>query len=299
MGVSGASLPLPGRAYLERLAAPRRQGDLEPADAAGEVGSVVGGLGVRITLRFSKDAAQPRRIASVRWRSLGSLAATGPAEVLAELSVGRDEAEARAIGVADLLGPLGPDLPPAVVRAADRVLEALGLALDDGRAAASVMSPGMLVCRCLSVGDRAIRRAIRQGAEDIESIGLACAAGQGCHTCWPDLRELLDDERWRRRPPVGPLGPRHTHSTDPLLAAVEAIVRPLWRAQGVALGRIERDGGAVRLEITQVARGALASEIGAIALARHALRETIAEGLRVEPSPPVHRPEVPGPSGRS
>lgn len=293
MGVSGAPLPLPGRAYLERLAAPMRQGDLEPADAAGEVGSVVGGLGVRVTLRFSKGAAQPRRIASVRWRSLGSLAATGPAEVLAQLAVGRDEAEARAIRVADLLGPLGPALPPAVVRAADRVLEALALALDDGRAAASVLSPGMLVCRCLSVGDRAIRRAIREGAEDLETIGIACAAGQGCHTCWPDLRELLDDERWRRRPPAPPT------STDPLLAAVEAIVRPLWRAQGVTLGRIERDSDGVRLEITEVARGALASEIGAIALARHALRETIAEGLRVEPSPPVKRPEVPGPSGRS
>jgi len=297
--VSEASLPLPGRAYLERLAAPRRQGDLEPADAAGEVGSVVGGLGVRVTLRFSKDPASPRRIASVRWRSLGSLAATGPAEVLAEVAVGCDEAGARAIGAADLLGPLGPDLPPAVVRAADRVVEALALALGGGRAAASVMSPGMLVCRCLSVGDRAIRRAIRQGAEDIESIGIACAAGQGCHTCWPDLRELLDDERVRARPPVGPLGPRLPRSTDPLLAAVDAIVRPLWRAQGVTLGRVERGGDGVRLEILWVASGALASEIGAIALARHALRQTIAEGLRVEPCPPVHGSEAPGPSGRS
>jgi hypothetical protein len=90
MGVNEGALVLPGAAYLARLAAPRRRGDLEPADAGGEVGSVVGGLGVRVTLRYAKDPTPPRRIASLRWRSLGSLAATGPGEVLAEAAVGRD-----------------------------------------------------------------------------------------------------------------------------------------------------------------------------------------------------------------
>lgn len=296
--MSEGTLVLPGAAYLARLAAPKRRGDLEPADAGGEVGSVVGGLGVRVTLRYAKDPTAPRRIASLRWRSLGSLAATGPGEVLAELAVGRDGDEARAIVAADLLAPLGPGLPPAVVRAADRLLEALDRALSDGRAAADVMSPGLLVCRCLSVGDRAIRRAIREGAEEIESIGIACAAGQGCHSCWPDLRELLDEMRERGVPPMG-LRPRPPSSSDPLLAAVEAIVRPLWRAQGVTLGRVGRLGDVLRLEVRSIERDALASEIGAIASARHAVRETISEGLRVEPAPPGEGTEAPAPSRRS
>ena len=157
---------------------------------------------------------------------------------------------------------------------------------------------GLLVCRCLSVGDRAIRRAIREGAEEIESIGIACAAGQGCHSCWPDLRELLDEVRERGVPPMG-LRSRHPSSPDPLLAAVEAIVRPLWRAQGVTLGRIGRVGDVLRLEVRSIERDALASEIGAIASARHAVRETISEGLRVEPAPPGEGTEAPAPSRRS
>ncbi len=289
---------LPETPYLARLAAPKQQGDLEPADAGGEVGSVVGGLGVRVTLRYTKDPTPPRRIAALRWRSLGSRAATAPGEVLAELAVGRDVQDAATLAPADLLGPLGRNLPPAVVRAADRLLEAFGHALRGEGAAASVRSPGLLVCRCLSVGDRTIRRAIREGAEVVEALGIACAAGQGCHSCWPDLRELLDEVLHRGVSPMG-LRPGHPTFPDPLLAAIDAVVRPTWRAQGVTLGRVSRAGDVIRLEVAALERDALASEIGAIALARHVLRETISEGLRVEPGPPAEGPEAPAPSRRS
>jgi bacterioferritin-associated ferredoxin len=278
-------IPALSAAYLERLANPRGRGDLEPADLAGEVGSVVGGSGVRVTLRLAKDLAPPRRVAAARWRAFGSVAPFGPGSVLAERVVGLDVDAAAGTTPDDLLRPLGPHLPSAVARAAEHLAEALRRALrePDAAARAHVGAPGVLVCRCLGVGDRPIRRAIRGGALDVPAIGLVTSAGHGCHSCWPDLRTLLDEEAHPARGDVVP-APR---PEDALSRAVDALVRPVLRAQGLTLGaaRVAEDG-VVRLSLASAAADALASPIGAVALARHALREAISEDVRVEPEEP-------------
>ena len=261
--------------YLSRVAAPQGEGDLEPADLAGEAGSIVAGDGVRVMLRLAKDPAPPRRIAAARFRAMGSAAPRGPGAVLAERLIGLDVESARTLVADDLLEGFGA-VPAAVRGAAERLLEALRRALDDGQAAAHVGAPGVLACRCLAVGDREVRRSIREGAEDVPTIGIACAAGTGCHSCWPDLRTILDEERHRRDPP----DPRA--AAGGVEGAIAGIVGPLWRAQGVVLGRVQVEGLVVRLGVLRVESEALASPLGAVALARHALREALADNVRVE-----------------
>jgi bacterioferritin-associated ferredoxin len=267
-------------AYLARLVAPAGLGDLVPADLAGEVGSVVGGGGVRVMLRLAP--ARPGhapRVAALSFRALGSPAAHGPGAVLVERGTGATLSDLAALRRDDLLAPLGP-VPPAVTRAAERCLDALDHALTDGAAAARADAPGLLTCRCLGVGDREIRRAVARGATTVPMIGLDCAAGTGCHSCWPDLRALLletltDASAPGPRVPTPPSGPPSLH------AAIRALVAPIWRAQGVTLGEVATDGGAVRLGVAHSAPDAMASPIGAVALAQHALRETMDEGVRV------------------
>ena len=279
-------LPAFSDAYLERLVTQPFRGEFEPADAAGEVGSVVGGSGVRVTLRFAKGAGE-RRIASARWRAFGGLAAIGPGAALCERLVGLDDAGARAIAPASLLDGLGGPLPPPVERAATHLVEATALALSDaGSATASVRAPGVLVCRCLGVGDKPIRHAIRGGAHDVPSIGLVTSAGHGCHSCWPDLRALLDEETAPGRAP-DPSRPAGEAPPTPLERAIDALVRPTWRAQGVTLGSARVAGEVVLLSVASTAKDALASPVGAVAIARHALRETLSEGLRVELTSPA------------
>jgi bacterioferritin-associated ferredoxin len=305
--------------YLARLASPTGLGDLEPADRAGEVGSVVGGSGVRVTLRLVRSFLRTR-VTEAAFRPLGSAAARGPGAVLVERLAGLDVEKARHLRAVDLLLPLGDGLPDAVRRAAGSLIEALGRALDDGdggKQAADVMAPGVLVCRCLGIGDREIRRAIRRGADDVPAIGVDCAAGTGCHSCWPDLRALLDEtresERAREESPRTkvPASFRDDSATGPepsaaLLLAIDAIIRPLWRAQGIVLRGVRVGAGddansevsVVRLSIASIESQALASPIGAVALARHALRETLCDALRVElddgatASTPALRPDA-------
>ena len=285
-------LPALTPAYLERLISQPHRGEIEPADAAGEVGSVVGGSGVRVTLRFARGDG-PRRIASARWRAFGSLAAIGPGSTLCERLVGCDDEGALAVDAPSLLRGFGGPLPAPVARAATHLLEATALALSEsGPKTANVRAPGVLVCRCLGVGDRVIRHAIRGGALDVEAIGLVTSAGHGCHSCRPDLRAILDEETaGRDSSPAGREAPSPSKEGSPaaplLERAIDALVRPTWRAQGVALGAVRVEGEIVLLSVASIERDALASPIGAVAIARHALRDTLSEGMRVELAPPA------------
>ena len=56
-----------------------------------------------------------------------------------------------------------------------------------------------LVCRCLLVDERTVRRAIRGGARTIEAVGRACEAGTGCGSCQGLIEQMLDAEAERLR----------------------------------------------------------------------------------------------------
>ncbi len=53
----------------------------------------------------------------------------------------------------------------------------------------------MLVCHCKKVHCRTVRAAIRGGAEDVDSVGVACGAGTGCGGCRPLVGALVTQER--------------------------------------------------------------------------------------------------------
>ncbi len=52
--------------------------------------------------------------------------------------------------------------------------------------------PEQLICYCFQVTEKEIEDAIRiKGLKSTEEINEATQAGCGCHTCWPDLEEIL------------------------------------------------------------------------------------------------------------
>ena len=176
---------------------------------------MVGGLGVRVTLRYAKDPASPRRIA-VRALALPRQPRGDRArgEVLAEVRRrtrrgGRARDRRRR--------PARPPRPGSAARGrarrGPRSWRPSAARSPTAAAAASRHEPGpaRLPLPLASATARSDARSA-QGAEDIESIGIACAAGQGCHSCWPDLRELLDEER---EPAAGPAAAGRGRPRDP------------------------------------------------------------------------------------
>src|SRR5262245_8398891 len=221
--------PLPAP-YVDHLVSPRGVGDVTLAQAAGEVGSMVGGGGVRVTLAW-RDAGRGRAvIGEAQARVFGSHALVAPASALTEHVIGLDAAAAAAVTPDDIVrlltgpSPDAPQLPQIVARACESVVEAWHRALGTaGRGRpADPLGMGVLVCRCLGVGDRQVRQAIRQGARDPEAVGDRCRAGTGCRSCRPDIWTLIDEET--SSDPVAP-----TASLPPIARIVWARGLPLLR----------------------------------------------------------------------
>jgi assimilatory nitrate reductase catalytic subunit len=67
-------------------------------------------------------------------------------------------------------------------------------ALLSGRVPQGGREQGAIVCSCFQVGLQTICSVIRAGADSVESIGRACAAGTSCGSCRSELRSLLERE---------------------------------------------------------------------------------------------------------
>ena len=56
----------------------------------------------------------------------------------------------------------------------------------------------MIICQCNGVSDRAIRKAVRDGARvNRNEVVRACTAGMACGGCVPAIDEIIDAEQER------------------------------------------------------------------------------------------------------
>lgn len=55
----------------------------------------------------------------------------------------------------------------------------------------------MIICQCNGVSDRAIRKAVRDGAGNRNDVVRACTAGMACGGCVPAIEEIIDAEQER------------------------------------------------------------------------------------------------------
>jgi nitrite reductase (NADH) large subunit len=55
----------------------------------------------------------------------------------------------------------------------------------------------MIICQCNGVSDRAIRKAVRDGESDRNSVIRTCMAGTACGGCVPAIDEIIEVERER------------------------------------------------------------------------------------------------------
>ncbi len=268
-------IPLLPTPYVDHLLHPRGVGDVTLAQAAGEVGSMVGGGGVRVTLAW-REVGRRAVLDEVMARAFGSHALLAPASALVTAALGMHEEQAKALQARDLAsllrgpGAQAPALPAAVERGCALVAEAFlrALGVESAGRPADPLGVGLLVCRCLGVGDRQVRQAVREGARTPEQVGDRCRAGTGCRSCRPDLWTLIDEAV-----PLQPVA----GGGDP-----HPVARIVWLHGGRALGclgmrlrRVRVLDDAVEIAVEPARARPDTQEMGAVAIVRHLLRETV------------------------
>lgn len=266
--------------YVEHVVTPHGFGDVDHPNAAGEFGSMVGGFGVRVSLRYGSDGSSRTVIDQARARVFGSAGLVGPVSWLMDAVEGSTYERACQHDADEVLKALcdgnGHELPPAVHRGADFAVKALRRALGIAvHGQPADLERGILVCRCIGVGDRAIRAAIRGGARDPESLGEATGACTGCRSCRPDLMALIDEETREALPAPD-------EALHPVARICLATAGPVLRALGLPLEAAVVAEDAIGIRLGAPRPDACLSPPGAVALTRQLLRDTVAEDVRVE-----------------
>jgi len=176
---------------------PRNVGEIENPDAVGEVGSIICGDALRLTLRIDKKT---EKIIDAKFKTFGCASAIASSSALTEMIKGITVDEASRITNQDIANYLG-GLPEEKMHCSVMGMEALEVAIANYRGAPikkAMVGEERIVCKCFSVTDQKIIRAIKENnLKTVEEVTHYTKAGGGCGKCKPEIQKLLN-EFWEK-----------------------------------------------------------------------------------------------------
>ena len=162
-----------------------------PADARGETGNIKCGDQMLMLLAIKDDV-----ITDVRWKTYGCASAIASTSMLSETIKGMSIADAYNIKPEDLVEKLG-GLPENKIHCSVLGDKALRTAIDDylaktGRAGL-FKEEAVTICNCLSITDKDLEAAWRNGARTWDGLQAATKIGTVCGSCKTKALELLHE----------------------------------------------------------------------------------------------------------
>jgi len=170
---------------------PKNAGEIENPDAVGEVGSILCGDALKLTLRIDKNTG---KIVDAKFQTFGCASAIASSSVLTELIKGKTIDEALMINNQDIADYLG-GLPKEKMHCSVMGKEALEAAIANYRGEKKpVEVEGKIICKCFEVTEEKIRKvALENHLTTVEDVTNFTKAGGGCGSCIPAVEEILKD----------------------------------------------------------------------------------------------------------
>ncbi|HEX8947510.1 MAG TPA: Fe-S cluster assembly protein NifU [Dissulfurispiraceae bacterium] len=225
---------------------PKNVGEIENPDGIGEVGSILCGDALKLTLRVDKETG---RIVDAKFQTFGCASAIASSSALTELIKGKTLEEAMQISNQDIAEFLG-GLPQEKMHCSVMGREALEAAVADYRGEkVPTEEKEKVICKCFDVSEEKMRRvAIENHLTTVEEITNYTKAGGGCGACVPAIEALLRDIWSLRAVPEKPKGPRKLTNLQKIALIQDVIdkeIRPRLQADGGDIELIDVDGGRV------------------------------------------------------
>lgn len=251
---------------------PRNVGQLDTANAVGEVGSLACGDALKLMLVVDANEV----IVDAKFQTFGCASAIASSSALTEMVKGMSLTEAAKVTNEDIANFLG-GLPKEKMHCSVMGREALEAAIANYRGILLPMAEGEVVCECFGVTDVEVRRAIDEShLRTVEEITNFTKAGGGCGKCHDRLQELLDASVTQVKAKIIPLkGPRRLTNIQKIKLIedlFEREVRPTLKKDGGDIELIDVDGDTVIVSL----RGAC----GSCAKSRTTLKEYVEKKLR-------------------
>jgi len=256
----------------EHFLNPRNVGQIDDANAVGEVGSLACGDALKLMLKVDDKET----IVDAKFQTFGCASAIASSSALTEMVKGMSLQEAAKVTNEDIANFLG-GLPKEKMHCSVMGREALEAAIANYRGILLPKAEGEVVCECFGVTDLEVRRAIDEShLRTIEEITNFTKAGGGCGKCHDRLQELLDESVKQVKAKIIPLkAPRRLTNIQKIKLiedVFEREVRPTLRKDGGDIELIDVDGDTVIVSL----RGAC----GSCAKSRTTLKEYVEKRLR-------------------
>ncbi len=221
----------------EHFKNPRNVGELENPDAVGEVGSIICGDALKLTLRVDKAT---EKITDAKFKTFGCASAIASSSALTEMVKGKTLDEAAKITNNEIAEYLG-GLPSEKMHCSVMGMEALEAAIKHYRGGkvekVIVGDDGPVVCKCFSVTEGKILRAIKaNGLRTVEEVTNFTKAGGGCRQCAGEIEKILKDH-WARA----------EHKTFAKMTVVERVKMVEKVLAEDVNPKLKRDGGWIEL----------------------------------------------------
>jgi NifU-like protein len=225
---------------------PKNIGEVEDPDAVGEVGSIVCGDALRLSLKVDKET---KRIADAKFQTFGCASAIASSSALTEMIKGKTLDEAMKITNQDIAEYLG-GLPDEKMHCSVMGMEALEDAVRNFRGEKKVVKPDEnIICKCFDVSEEKIRKvAIENHLTTTDEVTHYTKAGGGCGTCIPDIERILKDlwslKEVKEKPPEKK---KLTNLQKMALIqdVLEREIRPQLKADGGDLDLLDIEGNRV------------------------------------------------------
>ncbi len=265
---------------MEHYENPRNVGVINDADAVGEVGSIVCGDALKLTLKINDGVIQ-----DAKFKTFGCGSAIASASALTEMIKGKSLEEAAKITNQDIADYLG-GLPTEKMHCSVMGQEALEAAIADFKGIkleTHEEDEGEVVCKCFGVTDAKIKRVVlANNLHTVEDVTNYTKAGGGCGACIPRIEDILE-EVWRNATEKRSAGIRLT--TVQKIKKIEEVlkeeVRPILKRDGGDVALVDLADNKVVVRLMGMCHGCLASDLTLKGLVQDKLRELIDSTLEV------------------
>lgn len=260
---------------------PKNIGEVENPDAVGDVGSIVCGDALKLTLKIDKDT---NKITDAKFQTFGCASAIASSSALTELIKGKTLDEALQVSNQDIAEFLG-GLPKEKMHCSVMGREALEAAVANYRGLPRVIEEeGRLVCKCFDVTEEKIRKiAIENHLTTVDEITDYTKAGGGCGECREEIEAILRDI-WSVKVPEKPAIPKKLTNLQKIALIQEIIereIRPRLQADGGDIELVDIDGNKVTIALRGMCTGCLMADVTVSGI-QNKLRELVSEGIVME-----------------
>ncbi len=179
---------------LDHFKNPRNVGNIENADGTGQVGSLICGDALKLTIKVNK---QTEVIEDIKFQTFGCASAIASSSVLTEMAKGKTLAEAAKITNQDIAKALG-SLPEAKMHCSVMGMEALEAAIKSYRQGGKPVvfeqaQESKVICHCFNVTEETILKAVHaNNLKTVDDVTHFTKAGGACGKCKAEIQKILD-----------------------------------------------------------------------------------------------------------